>query len=88
MHKENEFTIVGVLAPTGTPNDRALFINMEGFYLIEDHAKDPAEEHGEHAEHGDEDEHHKQHAHDEDDHDDDQDRKRRHVQKLAGLEGS
>ncbi|MEQ8787156.1 MAG: ABC transporter permease [Pirellulaceae bacterium] len=36
---ERKFTIVGVLAPTGTPNDRAAFINMEGFYLMEDHAK-------------------------------------------------
>lgn len=39
------FTIVGVLAPTGTPNDRAAFINIEGFYLMEGHARayqDPA----------------------------------------------
>jgi putative ABC transport system permease protein len=33
------FTVVGILAPSGTPNDRAVFINMEGFYLMEDHAK-------------------------------------------------
>jgi putative ABC transport system permease protein len=33
------FTIVGILAASGTPNDRAVFINMEGFYLMEDHAK-------------------------------------------------
>lgn len=37
------FTVVGILAPTGTPNDRAVFVNMEGFYLMEDHAK-PIEE--------------------------------------------
>lgn len=39
------FTIVGVLAPTGTPNDRAAFINIEGFYLMDNHARafvDPA----------------------------------------------
>ncbi|MEO8498681.1 MAG: ABC transporter permease [Planctomycetota bacterium] len=35
----NQFTVVGILKPTGTPNDRAVFINMEGFYLMEDHAK-------------------------------------------------
>lgn len=29
-----EFTVRGVLAHTGTPNDRALFVNMEGFYQI------------------------------------------------------
>ena len=38
MHAR-KFTVVGVLKPTGTPNDRAVFINMEGFYLMEDHAK-------------------------------------------------
>lgn len=34
-----QFTIVGIVAPTGTPNDRALFINMEGFYWMEKHSK-------------------------------------------------
>ncbi len=34
-----KFTVVGVLAPTGTPNDRAAFVNLEGFYLQENHAK-------------------------------------------------
>jgi putative ABC transport system permease protein len=33
------FTVVGIVASSGTPNDRAVFINMEGFYLMEDHAK-------------------------------------------------
>ncbi len=36
---ERKFTIVGILAPSGTPNDRGVFVNMEGFYLMEDHAK-------------------------------------------------
>src|SRR5205085_10691247 len=44
-HKHDAFTVVGVLQPTGTPNDRALFINVEGFYLIPDHAK-PLDEEG------------------------------------------
>jgi len=39
--KHDEFEIVGILAPTGTANDRALFINMEGFYLLEGHALAP-----------------------------------------------
>ena len=34
-----QFTVVGILAPTGTPHDRAAFVNMEGFFLMEDHAK-------------------------------------------------
>lgn len=38
-HKHEAFTIVGILEPTGTPNDRALFVNVEGFYLLENHAK-------------------------------------------------
>jgi putative ABC transport system permease protein len=33
------FTIVGVLKPSGTPTDRAVFINIEGFYLLDGHAK-------------------------------------------------
>ncbi|MEM9366603.1 MAG: ABC transporter permease [Planctomycetota bacterium] len=33
------FHVVGVLDPTGTPNDRAVFVNLEGFYLLEGHAK-------------------------------------------------
>jgi len=39
-----QFTVVGVLKPSGTPNDRAVFINMEGFYLMDDHAKPVAED--------------------------------------------
>ncbi len=35
--KHIEFEIVGILAPTGTSNDRALFANMEGFFLLEGH---------------------------------------------------
>ena len=38
-HEHDPFTVLGVLKPTGTPNDRGLFINMEGFYLIPEHAK-------------------------------------------------
>jgi putative ABC transport system permease protein len=41
--KHDEFTVAGVLAPTGTSNDRALFINIEGFYLLEGHARAPKE---------------------------------------------
>lgn len=35
----DQFRIVGVLEYSGTPNDRAAFINLEGFYLMDDHAK-------------------------------------------------
>ncbi len=40
----NKFTITGVLKRTGTPNDRAAFINLEGFFLIPDHARGHVEE--------------------------------------------
>lgn len=40
----SSFTVVGILKPSGTPNDRAVFINMEGFYLMEGHAKPVVEE--------------------------------------------
>lgn len=33
------FTVVGILARTGTPVDRGVYVNMEGFYLQEGHAK-------------------------------------------------
>lgn len=37
---EQGFTIVGILDRTGLPHDRAAFCNMEGFFLMEDHAAD------------------------------------------------
>jgi putative ABC transport system permease protein len=40
-----KFTVVGILEPSGTPNDRAVFVNMEGFYLMEGHAKPLPDDH-------------------------------------------
>ena len=34
------FVIVGVLKPSGTPQDRAVFVNLEGFNQIPDHIRD------------------------------------------------
>ncbi len=42
VHDE-EFTVVGLLAPTGTPHDKTVYVNLEGFYQIEGHDK-PIEE--------------------------------------------
>lgn len=39
-HKHDPFIVRGILAPNGTPNDRALFVNMEGFFLLKGHAKE------------------------------------------------
>ncbi len=86
-HAHDPFRVVGILEPTGTPNDRALFVNMEGFYLLEDHAK-PGEgsgepnvdahdhDHGDGEGHDHEGDDHDGHAHDHNDddhseHDDD-----------------
>ncbi len=42
--KHMPFKIAGILDRTGTPIDRAAFVNMEGFFLIPDHAKGHVEE--------------------------------------------
>ena len=34
-----EFTIRGILKPTGTSNDQAIFINLDGFYDLVDHSR-------------------------------------------------
>lgn len=59
-HKQ-DFTIVGVLEPTGTPVDRGMFVNMEGFYQI--HATEHAAEAGHHQSHDAEEEHHEADEH-------------------------
>jgi putative ABC transport system permease protein len=38
VHDE-EFTVVGILAPTGTPNDKSVFVNLDGFYQVSGHDK-------------------------------------------------
>ncbi|MBX3422852.1 MAG: ABC transporter permease [Pirellulaceae bacterium] len=38
-----KFKIVGILESTGTPNDRAAFINIEGFYWMDNHAREAAD---------------------------------------------
>ncbi len=40
VHDE-KFTVVGLLAPTGTANDQTVFVNIEGFFLISGHEKPP-----------------------------------------------
>ena len=37
-HEDSPFHVVGILNHTGTPNDRAIFINIEGFYACPAHA--------------------------------------------------
>lgn len=33
------FTVKGILAPTGTPNDRTVYVNIDGFFLLDEHDK-------------------------------------------------
>jgi putative ABC transport system permease protein len=68
VHKET-FHIVGILAPTGTPVDRAVFVNMLGFQDIHGHEEslastDKKEKHDEHAKKENPDKH-KEDEHDE-----------------------
>ena len=42
VHDET-FTVTGVLKATGTPNDRTVFVHLDGFYMISGHEK-PLEE--------------------------------------------
>lgn len=42
--KHDAFVVTGVLEPTGTANDRAVFVNIEGFYLLDGHALTPKSE--------------------------------------------
>ena len=44
LHDEHPFTVVGILKSTGTPVDRGVFVNIEGFYLMDEHAKPVAED--------------------------------------------
>lgn len=38
VHNE-EFEVVGLLAPTGTPHDKTVYVNLTGFYQIQGHDK-------------------------------------------------
>lgn len=37
VHEKDTLRIVGILAPTGTPHDRALYIPLEAFYTLRGH---------------------------------------------------
>jgi putative ABC transport system permease protein len=39
QEEEKAFKVVGILAPTGTPNDRVIFMNMEGFFRAPAHQR-------------------------------------------------
>lgn len=49
VHKEYAFKVVGVLKPTGSSHDRALFINLNSTWILHAHDRREAEEAAEHA---------------------------------------
>jgi putative ABC transport system permease protein len=46
VHEEHEFTVVGILAPTGSAHDRAIFTDLESSWIL--HAQDRLELEPEH----------------------------------------
>jgi len=42
VHESDLMTFVGILAPTGTPHDRAIYIPLETFYGLEGHPQETA----------------------------------------------
>ena len=57
-HTESPFKVVGIITPSKTPNDRAIFISLNSVYRV--HAK-----HGEHEEHEESELEHQEHIIDE-----------------------
>ncbi len=42
VHMNDSMRFVGILAPTGTPHDRAIYIPLHAFYTLEGHSSDVA----------------------------------------------
>jgi len=47
--EHHPFTVVGIFAPTGTPNDRAIFVNIEGFWRMHEPGTDATASEGQTA---------------------------------------
>jgi len=43
IHVNDTLTFVGIMAPTGTPHDRAIYIPLKTFYTLEGHGQDVAQ---------------------------------------------
>ncbi len=46
LHDDHPYTVVGVLEPTGTPNDRAIFCALEDIWRIHDEESHNGHDHG------------------------------------------
>lgn len=60
VHNQYQYTVVGILEPTGTPHDRALFTNLESAWIIHAHDRIERAGHAEDDGHADHD-HHEEH---------------------------
>ncbi|MDR1290358.1 MAG: ABC transporter permease [Planctomycetaceae bacterium] len=50
------FEVVGIMEPTGTPNDNVIFVNIDGFYdMHQNGAEHAGHDHADHDEHGEHD---------------------------------
>lgn len=82
-HDEHKYEVVGILAPTGTAHDRALFTNLESSWILHAEERKEREEEAGHkpadAAKGDAHDVHDDHDHDDHDHDHDHDHAHAHV---------
>ncbi|MFP4171834.1 MAG: ABC transporter permease [Candidatus Hydrogenedentota bacterium] len=67
-HDEHPYEVVGILEPTDSPNDRAIYTTLESVWLIHDHGHDHGHDHShdhDHGhDHGHDDGHDHEHGHD------------------------
>lgn len=50
-HEDKPYTVVGILARSGSPNDRAVFCDIQSVWGAHDHGEESDHEHGEACEH-------------------------------------
>jgi len=62
-HHEHPYTVVGILEPSGSPNDRAVFCDLASVWDVHGHAHEGVVVGSGHAGHGEEHEEHAAHAH-------------------------
>ncbi len=66
-HAEHPYKVVGILEPSGSPFDRAIYCSIESIWEAHGHGHDEHDDHGAHDDHDDHDDHgaHDDHAEDE-----------------------
>lgn len=64
VHTQYAYTVVGLLAPTGSSHDRALFTDLTSAWILHAHDKREREEHDAHGDHDDDHDHEADHDRD------------------------